>query len=69
MRLGTLDYNMFANRAAVGRWAHPWEIARVVGFLAEPEPGFITAAVWPVDGGYAANGNPGEDLGPLQPMD
>ncbi|HVR50126.1 MAG TPA: SDR family oxidoreductase [Pseudorhodoferax sp.] len=69
MRLGTLDHDLFAERSAVGRWARPEEIARVVGFLAEPASGFITAAVWPVDGGYAANGNPGEPLGPLQAMD
>lgn len=69
MRLGTLDYAAFAERAAVGRWAQPEEIARVVGFLAEPGSGFITAAIWPVDGGYAANGNPGEALGPLAAMD
>mgnify|MGYP000865795513 CR=1 FL=1 len=69
MRLGTLDYALFAERAAVGRWAEPHEIARVVGFLAEPGSGFITAAIWPVDGGYAANGNPGESLGPLAAQD
>ena len=69
MRLGTLDYNLFAERSAVGRWALPEEIARVIGFLAEPASGFITAAIWPVDGGYAANGNPGESLGPLQALD
>jgi len=69
MRLGTLDYDLFAQRSAVGRWARPEEIARVVGFLAEPGSGFVTAAVWPVDGGYAANGNPGEDLGPLQVLE
>lgn len=69
MRLGTLDHDLFAERSAVGRWARPEEIARVVGFLAEPASGFITAAIWPVDGGYAANGNPGEVLGPLQALD
>jgi len=69
MRLGTLDYALFAERSAVGRWATPQEIARVIGFLAEPASGFITAAVWAVDGGYAANGNPGEALGPLQAME
>lgn len=68
MRLGTLDHDLFAERSAVGRWAQPEEIARVIGFLAEPASGFITAAIWAVDGGYAANGNPGEVLGPLQPL-
>lgn len=60
MKNGTLDYALFAKRSAVDRWAEPWEIARVVGFLAEPASGFITAAIWPVDGGYGANGDPGE---------
>ncbi|GLS16233.1 3-hydroxyacyl-CoA dehydrogenase [Hydrogenophaga electricum] len=69
MQRGTLDYALYAERSAVGRWALPAEIARVVGFLAEPASGFITAAIWPVDGGYAANGNPGETLGPLQALD
>ena len=68
MQLGTLDHDLFAQRSAVGRWAEPWEIARIVGFLAEPGSGFVTAAVWAADGGYSANGNPGEDLGPLGHM-
>ena len=62
MKLGTLDYDLYANRAAVGRWAEPCEIARVISFLADPASGFITGAIWPVDGGYACNGNPGEPL-------
>ncbi|MCA8864334.1 MULTISPECIES: SDR family NAD(P)-dependent oxidoreductase [unclassified Halomonas] len=65
MAAGTLDYALFAERSAVGRWADPTEIARVVRFLAEPSSGFITGADWLVDGGYAINGNPGESLGPL----
>ena len=69
MRRGTLDYALFAERSAVGRWARPQEIARVVGFLAEPASGFVTGAIWAVDGGYAMNGNPGEALGPLAAMD
>lgn len=67
LKAGTLNYNLFANRAAVGRWAEPWEIARVIRFLAEPESSFITGVIWEVDGGYAGNGNPGEDIGPLVP--
>lgn len=65
MAEGTLNYAQFAERSAVGRWADPAEIARVVRFLAEPNSGFITGADWLVDGGYAINGNPGEPLGPL----
>ncbi|MGO2240634.1 MAG: SDR family NAD(P)-dependent oxidoreductase [Halomonas sp.] len=64
MAAGTLNYALFAERSAVGRWADPTEIARVVRFLAEPSSGFITGADWLVDGGYAINGNPGEPLGP-----
>jgi NAD(P)-dependent dehydrogenase (short-subunit alcohol dehydrogenase family) len=67
LKAGTLNYNLFASRAAVGRWAEPWEIARVIRFLAEPESSFVTGVVWEVDGGYAGNGNPGEDIGPLVP--
>jgi NAD(P)-dependent dehydrogenase (short-subunit alcohol dehydrogenase family) len=62
---GTLNYELFAERAAVGRWAQPWEVARVIRFLAEPDSGFITGVVWEVDGGYACNGNPGENIGPI----
>jgi len=68
IRLGTLDYAMFAGRSAVGRWAEAQEIARVIRFLAEPGSGFITGADWAVDGGYSINGNPGEDVGPIVPF-
>ncbi|HUD40969.1 MAG TPA: acetoacetyl-CoA reductase [Dokdonella sp.] len=36
----------------VGRLGEPWEIARVVDFLAADESGFITGANIPVNGGY-----------------
>jgi NAD(P)-dependent dehydrogenase (short-subunit alcohol dehydrogenase family) len=65
---GRLNYDLFAEHAAVGRWGRPWEIGRVAAFLAEPASGFITGAIWSVDGGFGANGNPGEPLGPLVPM-
>ncbi|KRB01228.1 hypothetical protein ASD83_06845 [Devosia sp. Root685] len=65
---GTLDYAMFADGAAVGRWAEPGEIARVIRFLAEPGSGFITGVNWLVDGGFSINGNPGEDVGPIVPF-
>lgn len=65
---GRLNYDLFAEHAAVGRWGRPWEIARVVAFLAEPASAFITGAVWSVDGGFGANGNPGEPLGQLTSM-
>jgi NAD(P)-dependent dehydrogenase (short-subunit alcohol dehydrogenase family) len=65
---GTLDYAPFAERSAVGRWASPEEIARVIRFLAEPGSGFITGVDWLVDGGFSINGNPGEDVGPIVPF-
>jgi meso-butanediol dehydrogenase/(S,S)-butanediol dehydrogenase/diacetyl reductase len=37
---------------AVGRWAEPEEIARVILFLAEEANGFLTGSVLPVDGGW-----------------
>jgi NAD(P)-dependent dehydrogenase (short-subunit alcohol dehydrogenase family) len=52
----------------VGRWAQPSEIVRIASFLVDPASRFITAAVEPVDGGYAANGNPGEPLEPIALM-
>ncbi|TDJ31864.1 MAG: acetoacetyl-CoA reductase [Gammaproteobacteria bacterium] len=36
----------------VGRFAHPAEIARLVGFLAADESGYITGANIPINGGY-----------------
>ncbi len=36
----------------VGRLGEPWEIARVVDFLAADESGYITGANVPVNGGY-----------------
>jgi NAD(P)-dependent dehydrogenase (short-subunit alcohol dehydrogenase family) len=38
----------------MGRMGHPEEIANVILFLASDEASFVTAAAWPVDGGYTA---------------
>jgi NAD(P)-dependent dehydrogenase (short-subunit alcohol dehydrogenase family) len=64
---GLLDYDLYAERTPVGRWGRPEEIARAVVFLADPASAFITGAVFPIDGGYTARGDPGDDLGPRPP--
>lgn len=38
----------------MGRLGQPEEIANVILFLASDEASFVTAAAWPVDGGYTA---------------
>jgi acetoacetyl-CoA reductase len=39
------------DRIPVGRLGEPGEVARVVEFLADPESGYITGQVYPVNGG------------------
>ncbi len=39
------------DRIPVGRLGEPDEVARVVEFLADPESGYITGQVYPVNGG------------------
>jgi NAD(P)-dependent dehydrogenase (short-subunit alcohol dehydrogenase family) len=38
--------------------ADPHEIAQVVAFLVSDEASYVTGAIVPVDGGYAAFGGP-----------
>jgi len=38
-------------RIPVGRFGEPYEVARVVEFLADPESAYITGQVYPVNGG------------------
>jgi NAD(P)-dependent dehydrogenase (short-subunit alcohol dehydrogenase family) len=39
------------SRIPVGRLGEPNEVARVVEFLADPESGYITGQVYPINGG------------------
>jgi 3-oxoacyl-[acyl-carrier protein] reductase len=58
-----IDYARLAERAPVGRWGLPEEVARVIGFLSLPGSAFITGATIPVDGGYTMRGDPDEAIG------
>lgn len=42
------------DRTPMGRWGTPADVARAVLFLASDQANFITGAILPVDGGYAA---------------
>lgn len=42
------------DRTPMGRWGTPADVAKAVLFLASDQAAFITGAILPVDGGYAA---------------
>jgi 3-oxoacyl-[acyl-carrier protein] reductase len=50
---GPLASNMHG-MMALGRHAHPDEIAGMVAYLAGPESGMVTGASLLIDGGFAA---------------
>lgn len=52
-----------------GRIVNLSSVIGLVGLQRRTAYSTAKAAIWPVDGGYAANGNPGEDLGPVQALD
>jgi hypothetical protein len=58
-----IDYARLAERAPVGRWGLPEEVACVIGFLSLPGSAFITGVTVPVDGGYTVPGDPDEAIG------
>jgi NAD(P)-dependent dehydrogenase (short-subunit alcohol dehydrogenase family) len=57
-RQGALDAESIAHRTPLGRMAEPAEIAEVIAFLVSSRASYITGAVLPVDGGWAAFGAP-----------
>jgi NAD(P)-dependent dehydrogenase (short-subunit alcohol dehydrogenase family) len=63
---GAIDGATIARRTPMGRMAETSEIANAISFLISPQASYITGAVLPVDGGWAALGAPDAALGPIE---
>lgn len=63
---GAIDGATIARRTPMGRMAETAEIANAISFLVSPQASYITGAVLPVDGGWAALGAPDTALGPIE---
>ena len=55
---GQIDVNGIEARTPMRRLAEPGEIADVIAFLVSDQASYVTGAILPVDGGYAAFGAP-----------
>ncbi len=51
--LGEANIESYLSQVPLGRLAQPEEIAGVIGFLVSADAGYVTGAVFPVDGGLS----------------